>query len=50
MHDLMSYITEERMRWWSVTASAIEKVHDDYEYDIRQVQIWIETAKKLLRE
>ena len=36
-------------RDYSVTASAIEKVHDDFEYDIRQVQIWIETARKVLR-
>lgn len=36
-------------RSYSITASAIEKVHEDYEYDIRQVQIWIEIARKVLR-
>jgi len=36
-------------RSYSVSATAIEKIHDDYEYDIRQVQTWIETAKEVLR-
>jgi hypothetical protein len=37
-------------RNYSVAATAIEKVHDDFEYDIRQVQIWVEVAKRVLRE
>ena len=36
-------------RNYSVSATAIEKVHDDMEYDMRQVQIWLEIAKKVLR-
>jgi len=36
-------------RNYSVAATAIEKVHDDMEYDMRQVQIWLEIAKKVLR-
>ena len=36
-------------RNYSITASAIEKVHDDFEYDIRQVQMWIEIARRTFR-
>jgi hypothetical protein len=36
-------------RTYTIVASAIEKIHDDFEYDIRQVQMWIEIAKRKLR-
>jgi hypothetical protein len=36
-------------RTYTIVASAIEKVHDDFEYDIQQVQMWIEIAKRKLR-
>jgi len=49
---------ESKLRWiktacegrrYGITASAIEKIHDDFEYDIRQAQIWLEVAKKIFR-
>ena len=49
---------ESELRWiktvcegrnYSVTASSIEKIHDDFEDDIRQGQMFLEIAKEILR-
>jgi len=36
-------------RNYGITASAIEKVHDDFEDDIRQVQMFLDIARRVLR-
>jgi len=48
--DLLRFKKACEGRSYGITCAAIEQIHDDFEYDIRQVQIWLEIAKKVLRD
>jgi uroporphyrinogen-III decarboxylase len=50
IEDLVRIKNACKGRSYGITAAAIEKIHDDFEYDIRQVQIWLEVAKRVLRD